>query len=61
MLSFDISDHIDTPEFKEAFWNWWDMLPKSHRDRFNYEKEDWAAINFFNSKYRHMIGSELED
>ena len=46
--------HIfDTPEFKEAFWKWFDDLPKEERRKFQEYPADMAELNFYNRVYRH--------
>jgi hypothetical protein len=38
-------------EFKIAFWNWFDDLPKSKKKMFWRYKEDMAETNFYFTVY----------
>ena len=51
----DIEKHIDTKEFKDLFWHWFDDLPLDQRRQFNYYKLDVAKINFYNTEYRFRL------
>ena len=51
----DIEQYINTKDFNQLFWEWFDNLPESKRNVFNYYKNDVAKINFYNTQwqYRH--------
>ncbi len=51
----DIEKHINTKEFKDLFWEWFDDLPLDRRRQFNYYKLDLAKINFYNTEYRFRL------
>lgn len=42
---------FDNPEFKKAFWEWFDSLPKLERKRFQDYPADMAELNFYNRIY----------
>lgn len=44
---------INTPEFKTAFWEWFDTLDRCERKKFYYYRSDMAEIYFYNSIYRY--------
>jgi len=46
---------FDTPEFKKAFWAWFDDLPKQERKRFQDYPADLAELNFYNRVYKNRI------
>lgn len=50
----NIDDEINSKKFKDAFWIWWDALPESERRLFDFHKDDWAYVNFYNRIYRRM-------
>lgn len=49
ILDFDFK----CKNFKRAFWDWFDNLPKSERQKFNYYQNDMAELFFFNKVYRY--------
>lgn len=51
----DIEQYINTKDFNQLFWEWFDNLPEGKRNIFNYYKNDVAKINFYNTQwqYRH--------
>lgn len=51
----DIEKHIDTKEFNDLFWQWFDDLPIDRQRQFNYYKYDVAKINFYNTDYRFRL------
>lgn len=51
----DIDQHIDTEEFNNLFWEWFDDLPLDRQRQFNYYKYDLAKINFYNTEYRFRL------
>jgi hypothetical protein len=51
----DIDQHIDTKEFNQSFWEWFDNLPEIKRNQFNYYKSDLAKINFYNTQWRYRL------
>jgi hypothetical protein len=48
---------FDTPEFKKAFWKWFDALPRQERKRFQDYPADMAELNFYNRVYKNSIDS----
>jgi len=46
---------FDTPEFKKAFWEWFDALPRQERKRFQDYPADMAELNFYNRVYKNLI------
>ncbi len=46
---------FDTPEFKKAFWKWFDALPRQERKRFQDYPADMAELNFYNRVYKNLI------
>jgi hypothetical protein len=48
-------DVFDTPEFKKAFWKWFDALPRQERKRFQDYPADMAELNFYNRVYKNSI------
>ena len=50
-------DIFDTPEFKKAFWEWFDNLPTKEREKFQNYPADMAELNFYNRFYKHMLPS----
>lgn len=51
----DIEKHIDTKEFNDLFWQWFDDLPLDRQRQFNYYKYDLAKINFYNTEYQYRL------
>lgn len=51
----NIEDHLDTDEFKKAFWHWFDNLPVEEKRVFYYYRSDMAELNFFNTVYRKTL------
>ena len=49
---YDIEEAIDSKEFNEAFWVWFDDLPQQQRKLFDYHRSDMAKIYFFNAVWR---------
>lgn len=46
------------PKFKEEFWEWFDNLPPSKKEKFWKYKEDMAETNFFFTIYeKKRLGS----
>lgn len=50
MLELD-SKTFDTPEFKSAFWNWFDELSSAEKKKFNEFPIDSAEMFFYNKVY----------
>lgn len=50
------TDDIDfnDPSFKQQFWEWFDALPRTERDRFKNHSADMAELYFYNKYYRRM-------
>jgi hypothetical protein len=46
---------FDTPQFKKAFWEWFDALPTHERKRFQEYPADMAELNFYNRVYKNTI------
>lgn len=44
---------FDKPEFKEAFWKWFDSLPCEERRKFQNYTADMAELNFYNRVYKN--------
>lgn len=37
------------PEFKKAFWDWFDSVPREFREKYKNQKDDgWAEMYFYN-------------
>ena len=49
---------FDTPEFKKAFWEWFDALPTQERKRFQEYPADMAELNFYNRVYRNLVDND---
>jgi hypothetical protein len=45
---------MDTPEFKNEFWKWFDALPKIEKQRFWDFAHDFACLYFYNKFYSKM-------
>lgn len=56
-ILIDVMDIFDTPEFKKAFWEWFDNLPTKEREKFQNYPADMAELNFYNRFYKHMRAS----
>lgn len=39
------------PEFKKAFWTWFDELPRKEREKFYHLPYDTAELKFYNLYY----------
>ena len=39
---------MESQEFNESFWVWFDSLPPEEKTKFNYYKSDMAKLNFYN-------------
>lgn len=57
----DIQYIFDTPEFQEAFWEWFDTLPKKEKNVFMYYRDDMAKLYFFNKYYKHILVKRNEE
>jgi len=42
---------LNTSDFKKAFWEWFDSLPKEERIKFQQYPADMAEIYFYNKIY----------
>ena len=42
------------PEFKKAFWEWFDKLPLIEKERFWRFPHDFACLYFYNKYYKDM-------
>ena len=48
-FNFGITMEVfDTKEFKKAFWEWFDTLPKLERKKFQEYPADMAELYFYN-------------
>lgn len=45
----------DYPKFKEEFWEWFDNLPISTKEKFWKYRDDMAETNFYFSIYSKKI------
>jgi hypothetical protein len=45
----------DDKGFKQAFWKWFDSLPKVEKKRFWYYKVDMATTYFYNAIYTKQM------
>ena len=54
----DIDYALNDPKFNEAFWEWFDSLPKTMRDKFNSYPSDMAKLNYYNSVWRKRLTSD---
>jgi len=52
-IMHDIEQYINTKDFNQLFWEWFDDLPESKRNIFNYYKNDVAKINFYNTQWQY--------
>ena len=52
-----ITDEIDFNDlsFKKEFWEWFDSIPRTERERFKYYTADMAELYFYNKYYRKKI------
>ena len=48
----DIEKTLESKEFKEKFWEWFDCLPEDRRRAFDYHRSDMAKIYFYNAVWR---------
>jgi len=48
-------DVFDQPDFRKAFWEWFDSLPKEERVKFQNYPADFAELNFYNRIWRHKV------
>jgi len=49
-----IEEEIETKEFNDAFWIWFDELSPETKKLFNEYKSDMAKINFYNSIWKRI-------
>lgn len=48
-------DEFETPEFKKAFWDWWDnQTTKEFRKKFSEYPSDMATLYFYNKIYKRL-------
>jgi len=50
-----MEDLFDSPEFKKAFWDWFDNLPKAERAKFLTYKHNIAELNFYNTVWSKRV------
>lgn len=43
------------PSFKKEFWEWFDSIPRTERDRFKQHSADMAELYFYNKYYRKRM------
>lgn len=47
-------DVFNHPDFKKAFWKWFDSLSVEEKDKFKYYPADMAELNFYNRIYKYL-------
>ena len=54
-------DIMDTKQFKQAFWYWFDNLPASERKKFYTYPADMAELYFYNKVFSKIISAEINN
>lgn len=51
----DIDSTLDSEEFKNAFWLWFDNLSTTEKYIFWCYRSDTSEIYYYNKIYRHLL------
>lgn len=48
---------FNDPDFKKKFWNWFDSLSTSERQKYQFYPLDLSELYFYNKVYEERIDS----
>jgi len=53
-------DVLETEEFREAFWSWFDHQPLGFKQKYWYYPIDMAKVFFYNSIWKKKIDAKTK-